>query len=121
MREYLGLELAPVLVDRDPSAYRDADIEPDIWVRSADGGNRRLWARKDDGAHRMGLFPFVPITDLERGRAIFKGWLFGHEILRPQYWLRVNPKRPPQYYVPNEKLRSASTFYSAWTSMGTLF
>ncbi|MCP4878287.1 MAG: hypothetical protein GY896_22775 [Gammaproteobacteria bacterium] len=123
--EHLGLDPSPVLIDRPPHRYKDPDIDPKVWIRSAEGTNKRLYLRKDDEPNSDGLFIWAPVISFEEGIVFFTGWIYCHEGLKSYYWQQVRADRDPQFYVPNSfpPLRPYSTFREAWgqDKQGALF
>lgn len=110
IHELYELDTAPLLINRDPKNYRDCDIEPNVWIRSAEGISKRLYLREDDDEHAEGLFCWAPVQSLEDGVVFFSGWVFGREGMKKYFWEKVRADRDPQFYVPGTALRSWATF-----------
>ena len=119
--EFLGLDPSPVLIDRDLDQYKNPDIEPNVWIRGAEGLQKRLYLRKDDEPNADGLFAWAPVGSLEGGFVVFAGWVYARNGMKPHFWQQVRNDRPPQFYVPNGLLEPYSTFVDAMSQQGSLF
>lgn len=115
MREYLELDLAPMMEILSPQELRrNPTIKPNVWVRSTEGLTRRLYLREDDKKHPEGLIVFAPIGSLDDGFVVFAGWVYSKEGTKPEYWQQVRADRNPQFYVPSKKLEPYGTFLDVW-------
>lgn len=82
-----------------PGLTGDRDFRRGIEVRATSWQNGCLILHNEDADDR----PFVLITlSLNEGR--IRGWLFGLEGKRPEYWR--DDRKSAAYFVPQEALRS---------------
>jgi hypothetical protein len=79
--------------------FGDVDIRPDIECRSTSGHDNRLILHKSDKDERK----YYLITG-QRGNYEVKGWCYGHDGKKTNFYDDPTGKNRPAYFVPQSEL-----------------
>jgi hypothetical protein len=83
--------------------FRGDDVGP-FQVRAADAAHKRLIVHPDDADEKA----FVHITGRPPTLTL-RGWLYGRDAKRQEWWEDPTRKGRPAYFVPNDRLLDIDT------------